>query len=563
MPNLQAVSPGSRFPHRAKLPRKVAPGTAPRLGPRWLVCPNGAQALDSPVDTLSDAADTAAWAGVGSIGEDPAASESEMELAAVRPAIDDEREAHAESSPAEPPRQVSAKALWGTELRATTALSAPLIATSLAQMAINASSIMMIGRLGVDKLAATGLANGVYNSFMVFGVGFVSAVAPMMANERGRNRHAVRELRRTFRQGLWAALAITLPIWAILWQIEPLLIQLGQQPENAAQAKEFMHHLQWGLLPQLCYAVLRSFMSVLERPLWTLLAVAGAILVNIGLGSCLIFGYLGLPALGLAGAGIAGACAGAALFLGLALVATLDRQFRRYRLFGRFWRADWTRLREVVRLGLPIAITIAFETTIFSASMLMMGLIGTIAVAAHAVVLQIGTLGYMVPTGIAQAATVRVGLGRGAGDAARVGRAGWAAYAMALTASCLVALLVVLAPRTFVSAFIAIDDPANAPVVALAMTYLSVVALFLLADSVQVVAAGMLRGLYDTRMPMVIAGIGYWVVGLPLGALLAFHFGFGGVGIWLGLAAGLGAVGIAMTARWAMRRKLGMLRAIG
>jgi MATE family multidrug resistance protein len=290
--------------------------------------------------------------------------------------------------------------------------------------------------------------------------------------------------------------------------------------------------------------------------------VLGAILVNIGLGSCLIFGYLGLPALGLAGAGIAAACAAGALFVGLALVASVDRQFRRYRLFGRFWRADWPRLLEVVRLGLPIAITIAFETTIFSASVLMMGLIGTTAVAAHAVVLQIGTLGYMVPTGIAQAATVRVGLWRGASDAARAGRAGWTAYAMALGASSLVALLVVLAPRGFVSIFIDITDAANAPVVALAMTYLSVVALFLLADSVQVVAAGMLRGLYDTRVPMLIAGIGYWVIGLPLGALLAFHFRVGGVGIWIGLAAGLGAVGITMTMRWVKREKLGMLRGI-
>ncbi|MFI5014353.1 MAG: MATE family efflux transporter [Hyphomicrobiales bacterium] len=456
-----------------------------------------------------------------------------------------------------------ASASWTTELRATAALSGPLIATSIAQMAINAISMAMVGRLGAGELAATALANGIYTSFLVFSLGLVSAVAPMLANERGRHRHAVREMRRTVRQGFWAALAIALPIWLILWQIEPLLVLLGQEPGTSRRAALFMHYQQWGLLPQLFYMVLRSFLSVLERPLWTLLAASAAILVNLGLGACLIFGRLGAPALGLAGAGIANACAGAALFLGLACVVRLDRRFRRYRLFGRFWRHDWPRLSELMRLGWPIAITIAFEATIFSAAVIMMGLIGTTAVAAHAIALQIATLGYMVPTGIAQATTVRVGLARGAGDAEWVKRAGWTGYWLALGASSLVALLVVTAPQLLAGIFIDLHDPANGPAIGLAMSYLGFAALFLMADSMQVIAAGMLRGLHDTRVPMLIAAIGYWVIGLPLGALLAFRIGVGGVGIWIGLAAGLGAVGVLMTARWAMRQRLGLLRGIG
>jgi MATE family, multidrug efflux pump len=449
---------------------------------------------------------------------------------------------------------------WAEELRATAFLSGPLIVTSVAQMAINAITTIMVGRLGPGELAATALANGIYNSCLVFSMGLVSAVAPMLANERGRNRHAVRELRRTVRQGFWAGLAIAIPAWLILWQAEAILRFLGQDPSTAKRAASFMHYIQWGLLPQLLYMVLRSFLSVLERPFWTLLAALAAILVNLGLGSCLIFGRLGLPALGLEGAGAANACASLTLFVGLALVVRLGKRFRRYSLFGRFWRPDWSRFMEVMRLGWPIAITIAFETTIFTAAVIMMGLISPTAVAAHAIALQVGSLSYMVPTGIAQAATVRVGLARGARDAAWVRRAGWTGYALALGASSLLALLVVLAPRFFAGIFIDVDAPANAAVVALAMSFLGFAALFLITDCMQVIAAGMLRGLYDTRMPMLIAGIGYWIIGLPLGALLTFSLGIGGIGIWIGLSAGLGAVGVIMTARWTMRGRLGLLR---
>jgi MATE family multidrug resistance protein len=449
---------------------------------------------------------------------------------------------------------------WAYELQGTALLAGPLIVTSVAQMAINATTTVMVGRLGPADLAAAALANALYTSFLVFSIGLVSAVAPMLANERGRHRHAARELRRTVRQGFWAGLAIALPAWLILWQVEPILHFLRQDQDTTRRAVPFMHFLQWGLLPQLFYAVLRSFVAVLERPLWALFAALAAILVNLGLGSCLIFGALGAPALGLEGAGIANACAGATMFVVLALVVTLDRRFRRYRLFGRFWRADWPRFFELMRLGWPIAITIAFEVTIFAAAMIMMGWISSTAVAAHAIALQVGSLSYMVPAGIAQATTVRVGLARGARDATRVKRAGWTGYAMAVSASSLLALIVVTQPRFFAGIFIDVAAPENAAVVALALSFLGFAALFLLTDCLQVIAAGMLRGLHDTRMPMLIAGIGYWAIGLPLGALLAFHFGAGGVGIWIGLSAGLGAVGLIMTARWAMRGRLGLLR---
>ena len=451
-------------------------------------------------------------------------------------------------------------AAWGGELRANAALSGPLILTSIAQMAINASSVMMVGRLGAESLAAAALANGFYNSFLLFGMG----------SRLGRRADDGERARPRSRRGLESCGARCVRAFgppspsrcrsgSFSGNVKPLLISLGQAPASARLAASYMHHLQWGLLPQLFYMVLRSFVAVLGRPLWTLFAAGGAILVNLGLGSCLIFGHLGAPALGLAGAGIASACAGSTLFVGLTLVVTLDRRFRRYHVFERVWRADWPRLRELMRLGLPIAVALAFETTIFSAAILMMGLIGAAAVAAHAIAMQIGTLGYMVPTGIAQAATVRVGLARGAGDVEWIRRAGWTAYALALGASGVVALFVVLAPRLLAGLFIDLEAPANAAVVALALRYLGFAALFLMTDSLQVVIAGMLRGLYDTRVPMLIAAFGYCVLGLPLGALLAFRFGFAGVGIWTGIVSGLAVVGLVMTARWVRRERYGLL----
>ena len=483
-----------------------------------------------------------------------------MERAATRSEVQTERvTSMAGALATSEVRKRPSAASWADEIRATSALAAPLILTSIAQMAINATTTMMVGHLGPESLSSAALATSIYSSFMVFSMGLVSAVAPMMANELGRDPHAKDELRRTVRQGFWAAIAIAVPIWILLWNAEPLLLLLGQAPDTAKRAAFYMRHLQWGLLPQLFYMVLRSFLAVLGRPMWTLLAAMGAILVNLALGFSLIYGHLGLPALGFAGAGIASACAASTLFIGLALVVTVDPRFRHYRLFDRVWRADWPRFFELMRLGLPIAVALAFETTIFSAAMLMMGLIGAAAVAAHAIAMQIGTLGYMVPTGIAQAATVRVGLARGAGDVEWIRRAGWTAYAMALSASGLVALFVVLQPRLLASLFIDVEAPANAEVVALALTYLGFAALFLMTDSLQVVIAGMLRGLFDTRVPMLIAAFGYWVLGLPLGALLAFGFGFAGVGSWTGIVSGLGVVGLVMTLRWARRERYGLV----
>jgi MATE family multidrug resistance protein len=362
-------------------------------------------------------------------------------------------------------------------------------------------------------------------------------------------------LRRTVRQGLWAAVLISLPIWLLLWNGETILLAMGQEPALAAEAGAYLRALQWGLLPFYFYIVLRSFITTLERPGWATVVAFVAVGVNLLGNWALVFGHLGSPALGIVGSGIATSIASLMMFVGMVLVVSLDRRFKRYRLFGRFWRSDWPRFRQLMRLGIPIAAMMAFETTLFNAAAFLMGIIGAASLAAYAIVIQLCSISFMVPLGVNQAATVRVGIAHGAGDAAGVSRAGWAAYGVGVGFMGLSALVMITVPHLLIGLFIDVHNIANAEVVAIAATFLIFAALFQIVDGAQAVGAGMLRGLHDTGVPMVIAAIGYWGVGMPLGALLAFHYGMAGVGIWIGLSAGLAVVAVLLLWRW-MKRDL-------
>jgi len=451
-----------------------------------------------------------------------------------------------------------ARRAWGREARATLALAWPMVVTNLAQTAMTTTDVVVIGRLGPAALAAAALATNLYFAFLIFAIGIVTATAPMMARELGRNRHSVRDIRRTFRQGLWSAIAVSVPMWIVLWQAEWVLLALGQEPALAAEAARYMHTLQWSILPFLFYIVVRSLISALERPMSAMWAGLAAIAVNAVICYGLVHGAFGLPRLGLVGAGIATTLSTSVLFGGLAAYLMRDRRFRRYRFFGRIWRADWPRFREIWRLGLPIGGALAFEVTIFNAAAFLMGLINAQSLAAYAIAIQIASLTFMVPLGLNQAVTVRVGRAFGAGDRDGIRRAGWTAYAMGILFMGFTATMMILVPRPLVGAFLDLADPANAAVVALAATFLGYAGLFQVVDGAQVVGSGMLRGLHDTRVPMLFAGIGYWGIGLPLGAALAFGAGLAGVGIWLGLAAGLAVVAVLMTARFARREALGL-----
>jgi len=448
---------------------------------------------------------------------------------------------------------------WGAEGRATFLLAYPLILTNLAQAAIHATDVVLLGWLGAEALAAGALGVNLFVAVQIFGTGLVTAAAPMMARELGARRHSVRDVRRSVRQAMWAAIAVAIPFWLLLWHAEAILLALGQQPALAADAATFVRALQWGLLPYLFYLILRSFVSALERPAWALAIGGVAVPFNAILNYGLIFGAFGFPPLGLVGAGIGSAIANLLMFLGMALVVSRHPLFRRFRLFGRFWRSDWQRFAEIWRLGLPIAVTLALEVTIFSAAVFLMGLIDTASLAAHAIAIQIAALSFMVPLGLAQAVTVRVGLAYGRRDRDGIARAGWTAFALGTAFMTLMALVMWSVPGLLVSVFLDAGDPANQEVIRLAVAFIGIAALFQIVDGAQAVGAGMLRGLHDTAVPMVYAGIGYWVIGIGTAVGLGFGLGWEGIGIWSGLAVGLGAVAMLMMTRWTRRERLGLV----
>lgn len=446
--------------------------------------------------------------------------------------------------------------LWRREIRAMLALAWPMVLTNLGQTAMTATDVMMMGRLGPDTLASGALGANLYFMPLIFGLGLMLATSPMMATELGRRRHSVRDLRRTVRQGLWLAILICLPIWVLLWHGESVLLAMGQEPALAHQAGIYLRWLEWAVLPFFGYIVLRSFISALERPGWALIIVFVAVACNAFFNWLFMFGNLGIQSMGIAGSGLATTLSSTLMFAGMATVVMLEKKFRRYRLFGRFWRADWPRFKGLLRLGLPIAGLLAFEVTIFNAAAFLMGLIDAASLAAHAIAIQIASVTFMVPLGLNQAVTVRVGLAHGAGNPEGVSRAGWTAYVVGVSFMALMGLVMILWPHLLIGAFIDVGNPANAEVVALAVSFLAFAALFQVFDGAQAVASGMLRGLHDTKVPMIYAAIGYWGIGLPLGMLLAFRFGFHGVGIWIGLSSGLAVVAALLLARWLRRDRI-------
>ena len=448
---------------------------------------------------------------------------------------------------------------WRDELRATLALAWPLILANLTQQAIQATDVLLMGRLGATQLAAATLALNMTFTFNLLMLGLVIASSPMMATALGQRFNAVRDVRRTFRAGLWLIAMLLPPYWLVLWHIGALMRAFGQSAELAEQGQTFLRAYMWCTAPWLLFQLLRNFVSALERPrivLW--LSLAG-IALNAILSWSLIFGRLGLPALGLVGGGVGSTLTWLIMCGALVTVIVSDRQFRRFHLFGHWWRFDRQRTAAMVKLGWPIGLTMALEMGVFALAAYFMGWIGAPAVAAHAVALQLAALTFMVPLGLGQAATVRVGLAVGRKDEEGVTRAGWTGWVLGVAFMGAMAIVMWAIPRQLVTLFLN-DVPANAMVIGLAVSFLRVAAAFQLVDGAQVIGAGMLRGLHDTRWPLVFALFGYWVVGLGIGAWLAFARDWKGVGIWIGLASGLAAVAALMLARWVMRDRLGLTR---
>jgi MATE family multidrug resistance protein len=441
------------------------------------------------------------------------------------------------------------------EARATTALAAPLILTNLGQIAIMTTDVIMIGTLGPHALAASALGSALMFILWMFGVGVVTAVAPMIAQARGRGRDVASEVRRTLQQGLWAATLVALPCIALLMLAGPGLRAMGQDAGLVADTERYLAPLMWSMVPSLWFVTFRTALAAMERIRPAVLVAFVAILFNAGANWVLIHGKLGFPALGLFGAGLASTLACLFMAGAMMLVFSLDGALRRYRIGSGFWRPDWRRLREIMAIGVPIGAMMTLECALFSGATLLMGLIGQEVVAAHQIALQCASVTFMVPLGVGQAATVRVALAAGRGDAAGAARAGWTALAMGSGFMAMTALMFLTLAGPLIGLFLDRGAPESAATVALASGFLFYAAVFQLADGAQVIGAGALRGLKDTRMPMAIAAAGYWGVGFPMGVVLAFPLGWGGDGIWMGLVSGLAVVAVLLNLRFAERTR--------
>src|SRR5712671_5768680 len=422
------------------------------------------------------------------------------------------------------------------ELSETLRLAVPMALTQLGQIAMMTTDLALVGSLGDQAVAAAALASSVFFVSFTFGMGLVSAVSPLAAQAFGARNP--RMVRRALRVGLWAALLIALPVMAFPMRGEKILLLLGQAPATAHLAQQYLFGLAWGILPALWFLALRSFMGAINRPapvLWiTLVAIpANGVLVYL-----LIHGAWGLPRLELFGAGLATSVVNLGSFLAALWFATRRRPFRKFHILGHIWRIDWALMRQLIIVGAPISISFLLEYGLFGAAALLMGLISTTALAAHQIALQVTAILFMVPFGISMAATVRVGHAVGRHDPDGVKRAGLVAtlLGIALVAGLTVA---VIAGRFEIAQLFFGEAAASAgDAVALTATLLLVGATFFVADGVQSIAAGALRGMNDTRVPLLFAAFSYWLIGFPLACALAFRTPLGAVGVWIGLSVG-------------------------
>jgi MATE family multidrug resistance protein len=431
------------------------------------------------------------------------------------------------------------------ELSETLKLAVPLALTQLGQIAMMTTDIAMIGRLGSEAMAAAALAHTVFFVSFTFGMGLVSAVAPLAAQAFGaRNPHLIR---RSLRVGMWAALLMSLPMMALLLRGEQILLRLGQAPTSAHLAQQYLLGLAWGMLPALWFMAVRGFMSAVNRPepiLWITLA---AIPANAALVYVLLYGAFGLPELGLFGVGLASSIVNLATFLTGLWFATRRRPFRKYHVLGHFWRADWQLMRKLVIIGAPISISFLLEYGLFGAAGLLMGVISTTALAAHQIALQVAAILYMVPFGISMAATVRVGHAVGRGDAGGVRRAGYIATWLGIVLAAILTLAVIISRFGIAEVFLGESTDATAE---LSAKLLLVGSTLFIADAIQTIAAGALRGMNDTRIPLLFAVLSYWLIGFACACWLGFWTSWGAVGVWIGLSVGTAIFAILLLLRF-------------
>lgn len=428
-----------------------------------------------------------------------------------------------------------------SELRATLALAGPIVLAELGWIAMGNVDVMMVGRLGGTAIAAVSLGTAIFYTVAICASSVLLGLDTLVSQAHGAKDPA--RARRALVQGLWVSLLLLPSVMGIVAGIDVFLDRFGVDPLVLEGARPYLRTLNASAPSLLLYFCLRRYLQAIGavRPvMWVLLT---ANLVNLAGNWLLVFGHWGLPALGAVGSGYATLVS--RVYMAAALVVIVGRTDPELRHLARDWRPDLQGVRELLGLGLPAAGQVGVEYGVFTLATLLVSRLGAVTLAAHQLALSTVYTTYMLPLGISSAAAVRVGQRLGRGEPGQAARAGWTAVALGAAVMSVSAVLLVTAPRLIARLF-----TPDLSVISGAATLLRIAALFQLFDGLQVVTTGALRGLGDTRTPMLCHFGGYWLVGLPTGLWLCFGRNWGAPGLWTGLSVGLILIGGTLTLVW-------------
>ena len=434
-------------------------------------------------------------------------------------------------------------AKWKRELAALVKLSIPVVLSELGWMAQGVVDTIMVGHLGPVSIGAVALGNAIFYTPSLFGIGLLLGLDTVVAQAYGRKDYD--ECHRWLAQAIYLAIAITPVLMVLVYCASFGLSAFGIIPEVAAPAAQYLRVLNFSILPLLIYGASRRYLQGVGQVKVITLTYIGANLLNWGGNWVLISGHLGFPAMGVRGSALSTVLARVCMAVSLLGFAWRYERNRGHPLFKHWAGPQLKRIRELIRLGLPAAGQITLEVGAWNAATLSAGWLTPIALATHQIALNYASITYMVPLGVSAAAAVAVGHAIGAGDIARARRAGWLSLALGVGFMVLAGIVFFLAPRPLIELFT--HDP---QVLEVAPGLLGIAAAFLIFDGVQTVCTGALRGLGETRAPMIANFVGYWILGLPLGLVLCFVLKWGVYGMWIGLTFALIIISSILIWRW-------------
>ncbi|WP_020404616.1 MATE family efflux transporter [Gracilimonas tropica] len=418
------------------------------------------------------------------------------------------------------------------ESRKLLAIGSPIIATQLISMGLNFTDTVMAGNLSALDLAAVAIGNAIYMPVGIFCMATMIAINPVVSQFLGARKFD--EIGKSARQLFWLILMLAIPAFFLLRNLDLVMVWMEVTPEIIPIADGYLKAISWGILPLLVYAGARYFSEGLSVTKPAMFVATGALIVNIGANYVLMYGKLGFPKLGAVGTGYATAIV--SLFAAITFVTFLAffQPFKRFHIFAPLKKPEWEYIGELIKVGVPNGVSSSMEVLLFASVSLLMGTLSVKAAAAHQIAINVAATMFMIPFGLSLAISQRVGFSIGQGSLEKARFRGFVGIVICAGVMTFTAILLFLFPEFIIGIYT--SDP---EVTFVAVSLLFMAAVFQISDGLQVGGFGALRGLKDTRVPMVVNFISYWVVGFPTGYILGIHLGYGPEGLWIGLICGL------------------------